>query len=148
MAIDFQGEFRVARDREHVYEFLSDPEKFAPSLPDLQGFEMQDDKNFTLKLRVGVSQIRGAATVKLHLAEENPPTHAHYEGKGRMAAGSVNLQASFDLEEDSGGTLVKWRGEARIFGTIKSLAGGLLKPLARKNIEKFVGSLQAAMDET
>ena len=42
MAIKFGGEFEVKRKPEEVYDFLTDPNKFAPLLPDFQGLTVQD----------------------------------------------------------------------------------------------------------
>lgn len=145
MAIRMNGEFEVARSREDVYAVLSNPQRFGPLLPDFQGLDTEDERNWTLELLVGVSQIRGTAIIKLHLAEDEAPRHALYTAKGRMAKGVVNARAGFDLEERDGGTLVKWTGEAAIFGKLTALAGGLLKPLAQKNIERLIGSLKDAM---
>ena len=145
MGIRFEGDFEVERSPQDTFDFLSDPEKFAPFLPDFEEVEADGERNWTLKVKVGVSQIKGAATVKLHLEESQPPERAHYRGKGKLAAGSVNIKAGFDLEETEAGTQVNWHGEIQVFGRLASLGGGLLKPLARKNIQKLIDSLQEAL---
>lgn len=145
MAIAFGGEFQVRKKAEEVYDFLTSPKRFGPLLPDFQGLEVQDEKNFRVKVKVGVSHIRGTASVKLTLVEGERPRHAGYKGKGTMAGGSVELTAGFDLVEDAGWTRVKWEGEAQVFGPLISFAGGLLEPLAKKNIQKLIDSLQMAL---
>ena len=42
MAIKFGGSFEVRRQPEDVYQFLTDPNKFAPLLPEFQGIVVQD----------------------------------------------------------------------------------------------------------
>ena len=42
MAIKFGGDFVVQRSRDEVYEFLTDPSRFAPLLPDYEGMSLQD----------------------------------------------------------------------------------------------------------
>ena len=145
MAIAFGGEFQVRKKPEEVYDFLTSPKRFGPLLPDFQGLEIQDEKNFTIKAKVGVSHIRGTASVKLSLVEADRPRRAGYKGKGTLAGGSVDLTASFDLAEDAGWTRVKWKGEAHVFGPLISIAGGLLEPLAKKNVQKLIDSLQMAL---
>ena len=55
----------------------------------------------------------------------------------------MNLTAGFDLADGgNGGTKVTWKGEVIILGKLASLAGGLLKPIAKKNIETLIGGLQ------
>ncbi len=145
MAIAFGGEFTVPRKLEEVYDFLTDPNKFCPLLPDFQGMSIDDDGYFTVKLKVGISHIRGTAAVKLRLAEAKRPQRAVFQGKGSVAGGTVDLTAVFDLAEAGEGTRVAWKGEAQIFGRLISVAGGLLEPLAKKNVQRLIDGLQAAL---
>ncbi len=146
MAIKFAGNFEVKRTQEDVYDFLSDPGKFAALLPDFQGLSIQDSTHFTVKVNVGISYIKSTAEVKMELAEGERPKRALYKGQGSVAGGNVSLTASFDLSPvDGGGTKVAWQGEAQIFGRLASVAGGLLEPLGKKQVQKLIDGLQKAL---
>ena len=146
MAIKLEGAFEVLRSPEKVYEFLVDPNKFAPLLPEFRGMLMQDANHFTVKVNVGVSHIKGVAEVKMELAQVERPKRAQYKGQGTVAGGSVSFTAGFDLTQvNGGGTKVAWQGEAQVFGRLASIAGGLLEPLGRKNVKKLIDGLQAAL---
>jgi carbon monoxide dehydrogenase subunit G len=147
MAIKFDGAFEVKRKPEEVYDFLSDPSRFAALLPDFQGLSIQDSTHFTLKVNVGISYIKGVAEVKMELAEAERPRRAQYKGQGSMAGGNVSLMAAFDLSQldGGGGTRVAWQGEAQVFGRLASVAGGLLEPLGKKQVQKLIDGLQAAL---
>jgi hypothetical protein len=145
MAINFGGEFEVSKPPAEVFDFLTDPNRFCPLLPDYQGMSVVDDKNFSVKVNVGISHIRGVADVKLKLADAERPQRAQYQGQGSMAGGSVSFTAGFDLAPANAGTRVAWRGEAQIFGRLASVAGGLLEPLAKKNIQKVIDGLHKAL---
>jgi carbon monoxide dehydrogenase subunit G len=146
MAIKFAGDFEVKRTPEDVYDFLVDPSKFAALLPDFQGLSIQDSTHFTVKVNVGISYIKGTAEVKMELAQAERPKRAQYKGQGSMAGGNVSLMAAFDLSPlDAGGTNVAWHGEAQIFGRLTSMAGGLLEPLGKKQVQKLIDGLQAAL---
>ena len=187
MAIKFSGEFAVKKSPEEVYDFLTDPNKFAPLLPEFQSLTVQDDKHFTVKVNVGVSYIKGAADVKMELSEGDRPRRAQYKGQGAVAGGNVTLVASFDLASSpaqnvappdvaadvpsvsnvpsnapvnepanpgttvqnlptsNDGTKVNWQGEAQIFGRLASVAGGLLEPLGKKQVQRLIDGLQAAL---
>jgi carbon monoxide dehydrogenase subunit G len=145
MAIKFNGEFHVPRQPEEVYDFLIDPNRFAPLLPEFQSLSIEDATRFTVKVNVGVSHIKGAANVKMELAHAERPKSAQYKGQGSVAGGNVSLTALFDLSVADGGTKVLWQGEAQIFGRLTSLAGGLLEPLGRKNAQKLIDGLRAAL---
>ena len=124
MAIKFSGEFEVKKKPEEVYDFLTDPNRFAPLLPDFQGLSVQDAKHFTVKLNVGISYIKGSADVKMELAEADRPRRAQYKGQGAVAGGNVTIVAGFDLtpiaDGTAGATRVNWQGEAQIFGRLAS----------------------------
>jgi uncharacterized protein len=148
MAIKFGGEFEVQRSPEEVYDFLTNPEKFGPLLPDFKGMSVQDPTHFTVKVNVGVSYIKGTAEVKMTLAEAERPRRAKYTGQGSVPGGGSNIVAGFDVAGVNGGTKVTWAGEAQVFGKLASIAGGLLEPLGKKNIQKLIDSLQAALTAT
>jgi carbon monoxide dehydrogenase subunit G len=145
MAIKFGGEFEATRTPEEVYDFLTNPQKFGPLLPDFQGMTVQDDKHFTVKVNVGISYIKGTAEVKMELAQAERPERAQYKGQGNVAGGNVSLVAGFDLMPTESGTKVAWQGEAQVFGKLASVAGGLLEPLGKKNLQKLIDGLQAAL---
>jgi uncharacterized protein len=143
--IQFAGAFDVQRNPEEVYDFLTDPNKFAPLLPEFRGVSVQDAGHFTVKVNVGISYIKGVADVKLHLAEAQRPTRAQYKGQGSVAGGNVSMVAGFDLTANGEGTRVTWQGEAQVFGRLTSVAGGLLEPLGKKQVQKLIDGLQAAL---
>lgn len=145
MAIKFGGEFQVQRSPEEVHDFLTNPQQFGPLLPDFQGMSVQDATHFTVKVNVGVSYIKGTADVKMVLAEAERPRRAKYTGQGSVPGGGANIVAGFDLAGADGGTKVTWAGEAQVFGKLASIAGGLLEPLGKKNVQKLIDALQKAL---
>jgi carbon monoxide dehydrogenase subunit G len=145
MPIKFNGEFEVKRTPEEVYDFLIDPNKFAPLLPEYQGMSVQDATHFTVKVNVGISYIKGIADVRMELTQAERPKRAQYKGQGSVAGGNVSLVAGFDLSPANDGTKVAWQGEAQVFGRLTSVAGGLLEPLGRKQVQKLIDGLQAAL---
>ncbi len=147
MKIKVGGDFTVKKKPQEVYDFLVDPNRFCPLLPDYQSMEVIDEKNFLVKLSVGISHIRGTAAVKMALAEAERPTRAVYEGKGDVPGGSASLRAGFDLQAaPGGGTKVIWMGHSNVVGRIASLAGGMLEPLAKRNVQKLIDGLQKALE--
>lgn len=145
MAIKFSGEFTSALSPEQVYDFLSDPNKFGPLLPEFQSMSLEDPTHFTVKVSVGVAHIRGTAEIKMELCEAVRGRRALYKGHGNAVGSQITLNAGFDLSPASENTHIAWQGEANIFGKLASLGGGLLEPLAGKNITKLIDGLKNAL---
>ena len=146
MAIKFAGAFDVQRTPEEVYDFLTDPNKFGPLLPEFRGLTVEDAEHFSVKVNVGISYIKGIADVKMQLSDSQRPTRAQYKGQGSVAGGNVSMVAAFNLAASGAGTKVAWEGEAQVFGRLTSVAGGLLEPLGRKQVQKLIDGLQAALN--
>ncbi|MEJ8569776.1 CoxG family protein [Elongatibacter sediminis] len=146
MSYEFTGDFTVATSREDAFAVLSRPERFAPMLPTYVSHEIQDDGSAAVKVKVGVGKVRGTGNVQLTLVECEEPVRATYSGKGKIMGGAFNLNAGFVLEElGPESTRVDWRGEMSMFGKLVSLAGGVVKPVAERDIGKLIEALQSEM---
>ena len=144
MALNFDGEFTVATPRQDAYAVLSETQNFAPLLPTYKSHELKDDGSVDVKIKVGVGKVRGTATVNLTLEESEAPVRAKYVGKGAVMGSVFNIIAEFELEDaGQGATHVKWQGDLVMFGKLVSLAGGMIKPIAKKDIERLIEAVRA-----
>lgn len=146
MGIRFDGEFTVAVSVETAYTLLADPQKFAPLLPTYRSLEVRDDRTADVTVQVGVGKVRGSAVISLTLEGEERPRRAAYSGKGKVMGSAFTMATSFNLEEAAGGgTLVKWEGDLSLFGKLIALAGGLIRPLAKKDIQRMIDAVQQSL---
>jgi carbon monoxide dehydrogenase subunit G len=146
VAYNFNGDFTVATPRDEVFAVLSQTEKFAPLMPTYKSHALKEDGSADVSVKVGVGKVRGTGKVNLTLEESQEPVRAKYHGKGEVMGGAFNIVAAFELE-DAGQdrTRVNWEGELAIFGKLVSLAGGLVKPVAERDINKMIEALQLAL---
>lgn len=144
--MQLEGTFTVKANRAEAYRFLIDPNRLARHMPDVEDVQVEDENNFTLKAKVGVSHIKGTMTMKLKLVEKEEPLRARMIGKGSGLASVVDMVTTFKLEETGDGmTSIRWSGEASIGGKLASMGGGLLDRLAKKNVEKFIAGVQEGL---
>jgi carbon monoxide dehydrogenase subunit G len=143
VAYNFNGNFTVATPRDDVFAVLSQTARFAPLMPTYKAHKLREDGSADVEVKVGVGKIRGTGKVNLTLAECEEPIRASYLGKGVVMGGAFNIKAAFELE-DAGQdrTRVNWEGELAIFGKLVSLAGGLVKPVAKRDINQMIEALQ------
>ena len=97
MAIKFSGEFDVKRKPEEVYDFLTDPNRFAPLLPDFQSVSVQDPTHFTVRVNVGISCIKVVSPFRA-LPVCPCPDHQ----RGYLGCGSVAWCCVHDNRQGSG----------------------------------------------
>jgi carbon monoxide dehydrogenase subunit G len=146
MAVEFAGDFVVPTPRDEAFAVLSDADRFSPLLPTYMSHETGTDGSADVSVKVGVGKIRGTAIVHLQPAERRPPESAAWAGKGKIMGGAFNLNAAFDLDElGPDETRVHWRGDLTIFGKLTSLAGGLIEPVAKKQIQQLIDAITDAL---
>jgi uncharacterized protein len=146
LAITFSGEFISPRTPDEVYDFLCDAHKFGPLLPDFESMSVEDATHFTVKVRVAVGPIRGLAELKMELSQAVRPSRAQYQGRGHAVGSEITISAGFDLSPVAEGTKIGWQGEASITGKLASMAGSMLEPLSKKNMQKLIDGLRWSLD--
>ena len=145
--MQLQGTFEVNASQPQTFRFLLDPQRLARHMPDVEGVQVEDDRNFTLTAKVGVSHIKGTMTMKMTVLETQEPVSATLAGKGSGMASVVDMTTRFNLEDAGAGrTRVHWQGEAKIGGKLAALGGGLMDRLAKQNLQRFIAGIQAGMN--
>ncbi len=145
MAVTFSGEFTSPRTPDEVYDFVCDGNKFGPLLPDFESMSVEDATHFTVKLRVEVGNIRGSAEISMELREAVRPSRAQYQGRGIAVGSQIAISVGFDLSPLAEGTSIAWQGEAAVSGKLAFMAGSVLEPLSKKNIQQLMDELQRAL---
>ena len=146
MAIKFAGAFEVRRTPEEVYDFLTDPNKFAPLLPEFRGVSVEDaDALHRQSERGYFLHQRNRGREDALVGSRTVPSERNIKDKAAWPGETFRWLPAFDLAVAGGGTKVVWEGEAQVFGRLTSVAGGLLEPLGKKQVQKLIDGLQAAL---
>jgi uncharacterized protein len=145
VAVTFSGEFTSPRTPDEVYDFLCDANRFGPLLPDFESMSVEDAAHFTVKLRVEVGTIRGSAKIRMELSQAVRPSRAQYQGRGTAVGSQITISTGFDLSPLAEGTRIAWLGEASVSGKLAFMAGSVLEPLSKKNIQQLIDGLQRAL---
>ena len=142
------GRFRVTANQQAVYDFLTDPARVTSHMPDVQQVEIEDQDRFTVRVRVGISHIKGTMVMKLTIADRQPPVSTKVIGKGTGLASVVDMVTSFTLETEGGDTIVHWQGDVNVAGSLAAFGPqGLLDRMARKNVELFIDGIKGGIAE-
>jgi len=141
----YQGEFDIDLPRESVWEFVTDPNKMGPCIPDLLQLEVQSDTRFRTLVRVGVGPVRGKFDLTSELSVVEPGQTAVLSIRGGGLGSGVDMKAEMDLQEMNEATHLVWRCDAIVSGPIASIGGRLIDGEARKITEKVFANLREAL---
>ncbi len=144
-----EGQFTVQADQTAVYDFLTDPHRISPYIPDVTDVDIQDRDHFTVKAKVGISHIKGTMVMKLEITDRQPPVGTTVVGKGSGLASAVDMVTSFTLGGGEGGaTVVNWQGTMNVSGKLASFAPqGLLDRVAKTNIDRLIESIRGGIQD-
>jgi carbon monoxide dehydrogenase subunit G len=146
MKINLNGEFEASAQPKETFDFISTPARFCPVLPYFKDLKCVGEQNFTVVLEVGVPQIRGLVEVNTVLVEQRPPEHVVYSARGSHPLGMMDSLLNFDVVPMGSGSIVRWRTETMVSGTLVSLANGILLPLAKRQIKTLVASVRSSLE--
>ncbi|OFX15621.1 hypothetical protein A3K71_02050 [archaeon RBG_16_50_20] len=142
-----EGTYVLATPRDKVWSFISDPEKIAHCLPDLQSLEVKDSKSFSVTVKVGISFIRGSFKFDFTLVDQKPPSHSSFEATGKGAGVSVRLSASMDLKEiDANSTELAWKSDAQLGGLLGEISPSLIQTSTNKFTQQFFECVKTKLE--
>ena len=138
----YEGSFKVSSDKEKVYAFITNLEKFTAVFPDVEDVKVLDENNATLRAKVGISFIKGTVNVKLAVTDKKEAVFVKMKARGTGNVGSVDMDSTFNLEDSDGGTQVKWATDAMVGGTMAGVGSRLMDAASNKYIKQIISTVQ------
>lgn len=146
MKID--GTQHLTAPRERVYAALIDPAILKRCIPGCESLEKHDAGHYEAVIKAGVGAIKGTFRGNVTLEDMRPPEHYRLALQGKGVVGFAKGAATFDLEEQDGGTVVKYSGELQVGGTIAGVGQRMIEGTAKMMAAKFFTALEAEVANT
>lgn len=140
MKIDATYELKAPRER--VYAALVEPEILRRAIPGCESLEKTGENTYNAVLKAGIGSIKGTFKGEVRLEDMRPPEHYRIVVEGKGAVGFAKGSADFDLEEQDGGTLIRYSGEMQTGGTIAAVGQRMIQGAAKMMAAKFFAALE------
>jgi carbon monoxide dehydrogenase subunit G len=135
-----EGQRRFAAPRERVYELLTSPDVIAGALPVVRSHEVLDADHWLAKVKPPMP-LAPAITIRFEVLDRRPPAHAALHAHG----GGADVTSTFELEDEAGETLMRWRTELHFAGLLDRLAGHGLDALAHRQAARTLDAVERAL---
>lgn len=145
--MNHSGRFLTTRSAEEVFQLVSNPERFAPLLPDFESLSVRDATRFTMRIAIAVGQISGHVNLAMELRDALGPVGVEYRGHGIVAGSQLTFAMQFQLTPFQAGTEVNWQGEVAVEGMLALMAGSMIDDLGRRNFDSMAEQLQNKLRE-
>jgi len=146
MKIDATYELHASRER--VYAALVEPEILRRAIPGCESLEKIGDNTFTAILKAGVGSIKGTFKGEVRLEDMRPPEHYRIVVEGKGAVGFAKGSADFDLDQNNGGTMIRYSGEMQTGGTIAAVGQRMIQGAAKMMAAKFFAALEGEVNRS
>ncbi|HWN22503.1 MAG TPA: SRPBCC domain-containing protein [Gaiellaceae bacterium] len=141
-----EGEKRFEASRDTVWRVLNSPESMAKTMPGVESFDIHDERHWTanVKIPLGLGGLR--MKINFEKLEEREPDYAKLSAKGQGVGAIMNMQTSFELAEDDGGTNMKWAADVSIAGPVGSMGQRVLQPIVNQQVGNVLRSLEQQVE--
>ncbi len=138
-----EGTHHLNATRDRVYQSLIDPVVLQRCMPGCERLEKTSENTYSATIRSGVGAIKGVFTGTVRLEDMRPPEHYRIVVEGKGAPGFIKGSGNLDLEEEGGGTLIKYTGDLQLGGTIAGVGQRMIQGTAKMMAAQFFTALGA-----
>ncbi len=143
----FNGSITLEASVKEVYDFITDAKRMVSVIPDVQSFDVVDQDNYKLTLKVGLSFIRGKFNLKVRTGNKVPHSHAEIYGSGTGSGSSASFHGICDLKplSDSSSQL-DWQTDVEIGGLAASVGSRLVQSASEKYIAQLMDAFKKSLE--
>lgn len=145
--MDIEKNMVVAAPIDRVWKLLLDPKVMAGCVPGVQSVEVLSDTEYLADIKVKISFIAANFRIKTTILETRPPHYLRCEGVGEdsSVASSLKQTTEMFLTEKVGGTEIRTKTHAEVFGRLGSFGLSVMKTKADRMWEEFGTNLAAVL---
>jgi len=144
--MEINGEYQIGASREAVWQALNDPAMLKACIPGCEELEKDTDTDFRAKITAAIGPVRAKFNTTLSLEDLNPPQSYRLVGESKAAAGFGRGSAAVKLEENEGGTLLRYDADFKVGGKLAQVGSRLVLGATRKTADDFFGAFSKALD--
>lgn len=138
-----EGTHELHAKRERVFEVLIDPAVLQRCIPGCERLEKTGENSYSTTLRAGVGSIKGVFTGNVRLEDMRPPSHYRIVVDGKGQPGFLKGSGDLDLEERDGVTVINYKGDAQVGGTIAGVGQRMIQGAAKMMASQFFVAIEA-----
>jgi len=142
MKLDIGGEEIFEIGIETLWRALNDPAVLVKCIPGCKEMIPQGEDRFKLVLNLKVASVGGSFEGAISLSDKQPPAQCKVAVSGEGSLGQGSGAATFSLEPQSTGTLMRYSGEGEIGGLVAGVGQRILKGVAKHLIGQFFKALR------
>ena len=135
------GQHSLNAPRDKVWGFLMDPEAIAKVMPGCEQLEEIAPDTYRATLKLGIAAIKGTYTGSVKIIDKTPPAHYRMVIDGSGTPGFVKGEATIDLQEQDGKTMLIYDADTQVGGLIANVGQRMISGVAKLIINQSLKKL-------
>lgn len=140
--MEISGEHTFNAPRQQVWNLLLDPAVLKDSLPGCEKLEEIGPDEYAATMKIGVAMIRGTFSGKVKITDKNEPSSYSMSVEGSGPQGQVSGVGSLELIDRGEKTLVRYKGDANVRGTLARVGARVVQPAAKMIVGQFFDRIE------
>ena len=146
--MELVGEHTFSAPRERVWQLMLDPEVLQSALPGAEKLEMVGPDEYTAAMKIGVGPIRGTFSGRVKITDKQEPERYTMAVEGSGPQGQVSGVGTLELVDQGETTLVRYKGDANVRGTLARVGARMIQPAARQIVGQFFSRMENEANKT
>jgi uncharacterized protein len=136
-----EGTRSFAASRDTVWGVLNSPEQMAELMPGVEGFDVQDDRHWSARVKVplGIGGLR--MSINFEKTDERELEFSRLHAKGTGVGALMDMDTSFHLSDEGAGTAMRWEADVKIAGPVGSMGQRVLQPIVNQQVKNVLDAL-------
>jgi uncharacterized protein len=143
----FEGTVEIAAPRDKVWSFVTDPTQVGQCGPGVESVELVDATHFKAKAKVGIGFISAKFNADGEMGIIAAPELAEVKIHGQAPGSAADAVASMHLSNGGEGiTIMAWKADVNISGTLASVGARLIEGTANKLIAQTFTCMKTKLE--
>jgi carbon monoxide dehydrogenase subunit G len=143
----FEGTVEIAAPRDKVWSFVTDPTQVGSCGPGVESIEEIDATHFRAKAKVGIGFISARFNADGEMGIIAAPELAEVKIHGQAPGSAADAVASMHLSHGGEGiTVMAWKADVNISGTLASVGARLIEGTANKLIAQTFACMKTKLE--
>lgn len=145
--MEIKGEYQIDNDRDTVWRALNDPDMLQKCIPGCESLEKVSDTEFVARITAAIGPVRARFNTALKITDPDPPHSYRLTGESKGgAAGFGSGGATVMLEENEGGTLLRYGADFKVGGKLAQVGSRLVLGATKKTADQFFGCFSSELE--
>jgi carbon monoxide dehydrogenase subunit G len=139
--VKMHGNHTLNAPRSQVWAFLMTPECIAKVMPGCERLEEVAPDTYEATLKLGIAAVKGTYTGSVQLLDKTSPSHYRMTIDGSGTPGFVKGEATIDLQEQDGKTVLTYDADTQVGGLIANVGQRMISGVAKLLINQSLKKL-------